>query len=80
MGDFTNAENEDMYYIYAHANGNDRAERRMYHAQFPYQRMPDHRIFQRLHRKLHETRFFHVIRHDAVVEELYAVQAWEAVS
>ncbi|GFY27043.1 uncharacterized protein TNCV_2066641 [Trichonephila clavipes] len=37
----------------------------MYHTQFPDRRMPDHRIFQRLHRQLRETRSFHVIRHDA---------------
>ncbi|GFU88705.1 uncharacterized protein TNCV_4443821 [Trichonephila clavipes] len=37
----------------------------MYYAQFPDRRMPDHRIFQRLHRKLRETRSFHVSRHDA---------------
>ncbi|GFV71959.1 hypothetical protein TNCV_2458921 [Trichonephila clavipes] len=27
--------------------------------------MPDHRIFQRLHRQLRETRSFYVARHDA---------------
>ncbi|GFV17143.1 uncharacterized protein TNCV_3633061 [Trichonephila clavipes] len=37
----------------------------MYHAQFPERRMPDHRIYQRLHRQLRETRSFYVTRHDA---------------
>ncbi|GFX00335.1 uncharacterized protein TNCV_1273291 [Trichonephila clavipes] len=37
----------------------------MYHAQFPDQRMPDHRIFQRLHRQLRETGLFYVTRYDA---------------
>ncbi|GFV66136.1 uncharacterized protein TNCV_2900621 [Trichonephila clavipes] len=27
--------------------------------------MPDHRIFQRLHRQLCETRSFHITRHDS---------------
>ncbi|GFT28298.1 hypothetical protein TNCV_646191 [Trichonephila clavipes] len=51
--------------MYSRANANGIAELRMYHAQFLDRRMPDHRIFQRLHRQLHETRSFHVTRHDA---------------
>ncbi|GFV59292.1 hypothetical protein TNCV_2340331 [Trichonephila clavipes] len=47
------------------ANGNDKAVPRMYHAQFPYQQIPNHRIFQWLHRQLRETRSFHFTRHDA---------------
>ncbi|GFX60842.1 uncharacterized protein TNCV_1311351 [Trichonephila clavipes] len=37
----------------------------MYHAQFPDQRMTVHRIFQRLHHQLRETRSFHVTRRDS---------------
>ncbi|GFU87823.1 hypothetical protein TNCV_963791 [Trichonephila clavipes] len=65
MGDFTYAENSDMHYMYGRANGNNRAPLPKYHAQFPDQRMPDHRIFQRSHRQLRETCSFHVTRHDA---------------
>ncbi|GFV50576.1 DUF4817 domain-containing protein [Trichonephila clavipes] len=65
VGDVTYAENAGMHCMYGHANGNGRAALRMYHAQFPDRRMPDHRIFQRLYRQFHETRSFHVTRHDA---------------
>ncbi|GFS86474.1 uncharacterized protein TNCV_513401 [Trichonephila clavipes] len=65
MGDFMCAENADMHYICGHANGNGSATLRRYHARFPDQQMPDHRIFQRLHRQLRETRSFHLTRHDA---------------
>ncbi|GFU91592.1 uncharacterized protein TNCV_2543561 [Trichonephila clavipes] len=51
--------------LYSHVNGKDRAALRMYHAQFPERRMPDHRIFQRSYRQLNETCSFHVTRHDA---------------
>ncbi|GFX65086.1 uncharacterized protein TNCV_452241 [Trichonephila clavipes] len=51
--------------MYGHANDNGRATRRMYHAQFPDRRIPDYRIFQRLHRQLRETGSFHVTRQDA---------------
>ncbi|GFW74099.1 uncharacterized protein TNCV_4176451 [Trichonephila clavipes] len=64
MVDFTYAENEDMQYMYDRASGNVRAALRMYHAQFPDQRIPNHRTFQRLHRQLRETRSFLVTRHD----------------
>ncbi|PRD30561.1 UNVERIFIED_CONTAM: hypothetical protein NCL1_26092 [Trichonephila clavipes] len=37
----------------------------MYHAQFPDRRMPYHRIFQRLHRQLRQTRSFYITRHDS---------------
>ncbi|GFV68260.1 uncharacterized protein TNCV_1875421 [Trichonephila clavipes] len=37
----------------------------MLQVQFPDRRMPNHRIFQWLHRQLHETRSFHVTKHDA---------------
>ncbi|GFS54524.1 uncharacterized protein TNCV_1742771 [Trichonephila clavipes] len=54
-----------MHYINGRANGNSRTALRMYHAQFPDRRMPDHRTFQRLHRQLREIRSFHATRHDA---------------
>ncbi|GFX93866.1 DUF4817 domain-containing protein [Trichonephila clavipes] len=44
--------------------GNGRAALQIYHAQFSYRRMPDHRIFERLHRQLRETRSFHITRRD----------------
>ncbi|GFY13892.1 hypothetical protein TNCV_986641 [Trichonephila clavipes] len=65
MEHFTNVENADIHYMDDCANGNSRAALRMYQAQFPDRRMPDHRILKRLHRQLHETGMFHVIRHDA---------------
>lgn len=65
MGDFTYAEKADMHYMYGRANGNGRAALRMYRAEYPDRRMPDHRIFQRLHRQLCETGAFDVNRHDA---------------
>ncbi|GFT01368.1 uncharacterized protein TNCV_3214991 [Trichonephila clavipes] len=65
MGDFKYAEHANMLYMYERANGKDRATLRMYHAQFPDLRMPDHRIFQWLHRQLHETHLFYVTRHEA---------------
>ncbi|GFW34655.1 hypothetical protein TNCV_952831 [Trichonephila clavipes] len=49
MGHLTYAEKANMQYIYDRANGNGRPVLRMYHAQFPDQRMSDHRIFQLLH-------------------------------
>ncbi|GFV57671.1 hypothetical protein TNCV_2158631 [Trichonephila clavipes] len=54
-----------MNYTCDSANGNGRVRLRMYYLQFPDQRMPDHRIFQWLHRQLRETRSFHVTIHDA---------------
>ncbi|GFV62063.1 hypothetical protein TNCV_4108661 [Trichonephila clavipes] len=55
----------DVHYMYARANGNGRAALRLYHAHFPNRRMPDHRIFQRLHRQLREIRSFSITRQDA---------------
>ncbi|GFU36860.1 hypothetical protein TNCV_3580701 [Trichonephila clavipes] len=52
-----------MHYMYRNTNGNSRAVLRMYHAQFPDRRMPNHIIFQRL-RQLSKTRSFHVTRHE----------------
>ena len=62
MVDFTYAEKADMHYMYNRANGKGRAALRMYHAQFHDRRMPNHRIFQRLHRQLSETGKFHLTR------------------
>ncbi|GFT92862.1 hypothetical protein TNCV_740311 [Trichonephila clavipes] len=64
MGDFTYVKKADMNYKYGCANVNGKAAFQMYHAQFLDRRMPDHRIFQRLHRRLRETRSFHVTRCD----------------
>ncbi|GFU96879.1 hypothetical protein TNCV_2802901 [Trichonephila clavipes] len=38
--------------MYGRANGNSKDALRMYYTQFPKRRIPDHRIFQRLHRPL----------------------------
>ncbi|GFX20930.1 uncharacterized protein TNCV_79851 [Trichonephila clavipes] len=65
MRDFTYTENTDMHYVYDRVNGNGRVSLQMYHAQFHDQQMPDHRVFQRLHRQLRETSTFHVTRHAA---------------
>ncbi|GFX24959.1 hypothetical protein TNCV_1278951 [Trichonephila clavipes] len=66
MGDFMYAEYADMHYMYSSTNANGRAALRMYHAQFPDQRMRVHRIFRSSHHQLRETRWFHVTRNDAV--------------
>ncbi|GFV90895.1 hypothetical protein TNCV_3616571 [Trichonephila clavipes] len=76
MGDFTYAENADMHYRYGSANGNGRADLRMHVVQFFDRRMPDHRIFQRLHRQLRCTTPDMIL----VDEELYVVQAWKKAS
>ncbi|GFY19723.1 hypothetical protein TNCV_4648951 [Trichonephila clavipes] len=60
----TYAENAYMHCMYSRANDNGRAALRMHHAQFSARRMPDHRIFQRLHHQLRETRSFRT-KHDA---------------
>ncbi|GFY02471.1 hypothetical protein TNCV_3503521 [Trichonephila clavipes] len=74
-GDFPHAENAGMHYIYSHVNGNSSAALRMYRTQFPDRRMPNHRIFQWLHRPLRKTRLFTSPDMMLVDEELYAVQA-----
>ncbi|GFS98565.1 hypothetical protein TNCV_2986991 [Trichonephila clavipes] len=76
MGYLMYAENAETHYMYDRENANGRAELRMYHSQFPDRRMSDHRIFQRSHRQLCETRSLYLIRHDADDnEKLYVVQA-----
>ncbi|GFV35010.1 uncharacterized protein TNCV_3026001 [Trichonephila clavipes] len=65
MKGFTYAVNADMHYMYGHVNDNSRAALRMYHTQFPDRRMPDHRIFQGLHRQLREISSFHITTRDA---------------
>ncbi|GFV53878.1 hypothetical protein TNCV_166451 [Trichonephila clavipes] len=54
MGDLTCAKKADMYCMYGCANGNSRAALRMHPVQFTDHRMPDHKIFQRLYRRLRE--------------------------
>ncbi|GFV70489.1 uncharacterized protein TNCV_2868351 [Trichonephila clavipes] len=65
MGDLTPAENAGIHRIYDRANGSGRAALQMFHSQFPDRRMPDHVIFQQLHRQLRETHSFHVTTHYA---------------
>ncbi|GFX87554.1 hypothetical protein TNCV_1330861 [Trichonephila clavipes] len=55
---------KDVPYMYGGANGNGKAVLRMHHVQIPHRRMPDHRIFQWLHRQLCETCSFYVTRQD----------------
>ncbi|GFX91813.1 hypothetical protein TNCV_3530121 [Trichonephila clavipes] len=65
MGDFTNAENADMHFIYCRTNV--MAERR-YECITCYILIDDCLVtefFHRLHRPLRETRSFHVTRHNA---------------
>ncbi|GFX49809.1 hypothetical protein TNCV_3073621 [Trichonephila clavipes] len=56
-------------------NGNCRGVLRMYHAQFPDRRMPDHRIFQWLH--LQQLEHVRSTSPDMILvdKELYTVQA-----
>ncbi|GFV97134.1 hypothetical protein TNCV_3527191 [Trichonephila clavipes] len=70
MGDLKYTENAVMQNMCDHANGNGRAP--MYHVQFPGRRMPNHRIFQRLHRHFRKTRS---TSPDMILveEDLYAV-------
>ncbi|GFU23786.1 hypothetical protein TNCV_1205201 [Trichonephila clavipes] len=58
-------ENTGMHYMYGCANGKGISSLRMYYAQLPDRRTPDHKTFQWLHRLLHEIRSFQVTRHDA---------------
>ncbi|GFW68937.1 hypothetical protein TNCV_2918361 [Trichonephila clavipes] len=64
MGHLTYAEKADRHYMYGSANGNGRAALRMNHAQFSDGRMLEHRIFQRFHRQLRETRSIPITRRD----------------
>ncbi|GFU21373.1 hypothetical protein TNCV_757741 [Trichonephila clavipes] len=68
IGNFTYADNVDMRYMYDSVNGKGRNTLRMYQAQFLDRRMPYHRISQRFHRQLPETRSFHVTRHNASLQ------------
>ncbi|GFT74710.1 hypothetical protein TNCV_562591 [Trichonephila clavipes] len=54
-----------MHYMYDSVNGD-----KVYLAQFPGRQMLDHRVFQRLHRQLRETRLFQATRHDAGQEKI----------
>ncbi|GFS76753.1 hypothetical protein TNCV_1623061 [Trichonephila clavipes] len=80
MGDLTYAENANMHCMYVRANGNGRAELRMYHVRFPDRRMPDHKIFSG-----YIVNFVKHVRStpsDMVLvnDELFAVQAWKKAS
>ncbi|GFU95137.1 hypothetical protein TNCV_4139211 [Trichonephila clavipes] len=61
---FMYAENADMHYMYSRKNYNGMAALRKYHGQFPDHRMPNRRIFQRLHRQLREICSPYFVRHD----------------
>ncbi|GBN43522.1 hypothetical protein AVEN_167938-1 [Araneus ventricosus] len=50
MGDFTNSEKADLHPMYDAANGIGRAALRLYQERFPNGRMPNHKMFERLHR------------------------------
>ncbi|GFR26730.1 uncharacterized protein TNCT_20431 [Trichonephila clavata] len=54
MGDFTNSGKKDMYLMYGAANSNGRAALRMHQERFPSRHMPNHKMFQQLHRQLCE--------------------------
>ncbi|GFW15389.1 uncharacterized protein TNCV_3740931 [Trichonephila clavipes] len=54
MSDFTNSEKADILLIYSAANGNGRAALRLYQECFPSRRMPNPKMFHRLHRQLCE--------------------------
>ncbi|GFV08464.1 hypothetical protein TNCV_2936801 [Trichonephila clavipes] len=78
MGDSTFAKNANIQYMYGRANGNGRSVLRIYiyYAQLHDRRMPDHRIFQRLHRQLRVKHVRSTLPNMMLVdEELYLVQA-----
>ncbi|GFY01223.1 uncharacterized protein TNCV_5076901 [Trichonephila clavipes] len=58
MDDFTNSEKVDMHLMYGAVNGNGRASLRLYQERFPSRLMPNHGMFQRLHRQLYENGSF----------------------
>lgn len=55
MNHYTNAEMTDMHFIYGLADGNSLQARRLYIERFPGRNVPDRKIFQNIHRRLHET-------------------------
>ncbi|KAF8771229.1 hypothetical protein HNY73_018676 [Argiope bruennichi] len=55
---FTNSEKADMHLMYGADNGNGRAELRCYQKRFLSRRMPNHKMFERLHRQLYENGSF----------------------
>ncbi|GFU11723.1 hypothetical protein TNCV_2611171 [Trichonephila clavipes] len=76
MGDFTLAEESDIPYMYGCANG--RAALRMYHAQFPDRRIPDHRLFYIVDFVKHVRST--LLDMMLVDKKLYTFQAWKKVS
>ena len=54
MDSYSNQEKAEMHYMYGAAQGNAREAQRLYREHFPTRRVPDARIFQRLHQQLCE--------------------------
>lgn len=63
MNQYSNAELTDMHYVYGAVDGNGRAAVRMYRQRFPNRRVPDHRLFGQLHRRLQEAGSFRISSH-----------------
>lgn len=53
--EYTYEQLADMHYFYGMANGNSSEARRLYSVHFPTRRIPDSRLFDRIHRRLRET-------------------------
>lgn len=54
MSRFTPEEFADIHFIYGYCNGNARAAEREYANRYPNRRVPDHRTFEGVHRRLRE--------------------------
>ncbi|XP_045466601.1 uncharacterized protein LOC123675297 [Harmonia axyridis] len=55
MNRYTNTEMTDMHFIYGLADGNSLKARRLYIERFPGRNIPDRKLFQNIHQRLHET-------------------------
>ncbi|GFY00427.1 uncharacterized protein TNCV_1664661 [Trichonephila clavipes] len=58
MGDFTNNEKADIHLMYGADNSNGRTVLQLYQYRFPSRDMPNHKMFQTLHRQLCENGSF----------------------
>lgn len=56
--EFTSREYRDIHFMYGSAHGNAAEARRMYAASFPNRRLPDDKVFTRVHNRLGEVNLF----------------------
>ncbi|GFY76643.1 DUF4817 domain-containing protein [Trichonephila inaurata madagascariensis] len=65
MTSYTNQEMADIHFIYGVAYGNALEAQRLYGERFPSRRLPNRKIFERLHRRLRKTGLFDNEMHDS---------------